>query len=179
MPSLQLIQNFKLRTLTKYQSLNSLLTVNKCFIQLLLFWFLLFRSADKIYEDETVVHLVLPPNPATWRQGHFYTFAILYRLICRSPPPHPAFLLAGAAAHYGSLCGHVFVHRRERGGDWYYITTSRMAEGSKDPCISHIDASHVEWPRTESSLLFCIFFYIVKIIEKSLFYEQEIGFTRK
>ncbi len=50
-----------------------------------------------------------------------------------------------------------------------------MAEGSKDPCISHIDASHGEWPKIESSLLFCIFFYIVKIIEKSLFYEQEIG----
>jgi hypothetical protein len=60
------------------------------------------------------------------------------------------------------------------GGDWYYITTSRMAEGLKDPCISHIDASHGEWPRIESSLLFCIFFYIVKIIEKSLFYEPEI-----
>jgi hypothetical protein len=51
-----------------------------------------------------------------------------------------------------------------------------MAEGSKDPCISHVDASHGEWPRIESSLLFCIFFYIVKIIEKSLFYEPEIGF---
>jgi hypothetical protein len=39
------------------------LTVNKCFIQLLLFWFHLFRSADKIYDDEAVVHLVLPPHP--------------------------------------------------------------------------------------------------------------------
>jgi hypothetical protein len=67
----------------------------------------------------------------------------------------------------------------EGGGDWYYITTSRIAEGSKDPCISHIDASHGEWPRIESSLLFCIFFYIVKIIEKSLFYEPEIGFIGK
>ncbi len=54
-----------------------------------------------------------------------------------------------------------------------------MAEGSKDPCISHIDASHGEWSRIESSLLFCIFIYIVKIIEKSLFSEGEIGFTRK
>ncbi len=43
----------------------------------------------------------------------------------------------------------------------------------------HIDASHAEWPRIESSLLFCNFFYIVKIIEKSLFSEGEIGFTRK
>jgi hypothetical protein len=32
-------KNFKLRTLTKCQSLNSLLTVNKRYIQLLLFWF--------------------------------------------------------------------------------------------------------------------------------------------
>ncbi len=54
-----------------------------------------------------------------------------------------------------------------------------MAEGSKDPFISHVDALHGEWPRIESSLLFCIFFYIVKIIEKSLFYEPEIGFIGK
>ncbi len=54
-----------------------------------------------------------------------------------------------------------------------------MAEGSKYPCISHVDASYGEWPRIESSLLFCNFFYIVKIIEKSLFSEGEIGFTRK
>ena len=54
-----------------------------------------------------------------------------------------------------------------------------MAEGSKDPCISHIDASHGEWQRIESSLLFCNYFYIVKIIEKNLFSEGEIGFTRK
>jgi hypothetical protein len=54
-----------------------------------------------------------------------------------------------------------------------------MAEGSKDPCISHVDASPGEWPRIESSLIFGNFFYIVKIIEKSLFSEGEIGFTRK
>jgi hypothetical protein len=49
----------------------------------------------------------------------------------------------------------------------------------KDPCISHVDASHAERPRTESSLLFCTFFYFVKIVEKSLFYEPEIGFIGK
>ncbi len=54
-----------------------------------------------------------------------------------------------------------------------------MAEGSKDPCSSHVDASYGEWPRIESSLLFCIFFYIVKIIEKILFSEGEIGFIEK
>jgi hypothetical protein len=54
-----------------------------------------------------------------------------------------------------------------------------MAEDSKGPCISHVDASHGEWPRIESSMLFCNFFYIVKIFEKSLFSEGEIGFTRE
>jgi hypothetical protein len=42
-----------------------------------------------------------------------------------------------------------------------------------------VDASQGEWPRIESSLLSCIFFYIVKIIEKSVFYEPEIGLIGK
>ncbi len=54
-----------------------------------------------------------------------------------------------------------------------------MEEGSKGPCISHVDASHGEWPRIESSLLFCINFYIVEIIEKSLFSEGDIVFIGK
>jgi hypothetical protein len=29
-----------------------------------------------------------------------------------------------------------------------------MAKGTQDPCINHVDASHAEWPRTESSLAF-------------------------
>ncbi len=53
-----------------------------------------------------------------------------------------------------------------------------MAEGSKGPCISHVDASYGEWPRIESSLFF-VSFYIVKIIEKSIFSEGEIGFIGK
>jgi hypothetical protein len=64
---------------------------------------------------------------------------------------------------------------RGEGGDRYNTTTCRMAEDSKGPCISHVDASHGEWPRIESSLLFCNFFYIVKINEKSLFSEGELG----
>ena len=65
------------------------------------------------------------------------------------------------------------------GGGWREDQHMWDGQGLKDPCISHVDASHAEWPRIESSLLFCIFFYIVKIIEKSLFSEGEIGFTRK
>jgi hypothetical protein len=50
-----------------------------------------------------------------------------------------------------------------------------MAKGTKDPCISHVDASHAERPRTESSLAFLQLFYIVKITEKSLFMSQKLG----
>jgi len=48
------------------------------------------------------------------------------------------------------------------GEERYNISTCGMAEGTQDPCISHIDASHVEWPRTESSLLFLSFFILSK-----------------
>ncbi len=121
----------KLRTLTKYQSLNSLLTENKCFIQLLLFGFTFLDLLIKFMKMRLLYILYCPPTSATWRQGHFYTFAILYRPICRSPPPsHPAFLLAGAPAHHAVT----FLAAGGRGGDWYYITTCRIAEGSKDPC---------------------------------------------
>ena len=61
--------------------------------------------------------LYCAPHPCNVTARILSTFAILYRLICRSPPhpafllagaaahyPHPAFLLAGAAAHYESRC---------------------------------------------------------------------------
>jgi hypothetical protein len=50
-----------------------------------------------------------------------------------------------------------------------------MAKGSKDPCISHVDASHAEWPRIESSLLFVTFFYIVKSLRKAYFLRVKLG----
>ena len=65
------------------------------------------------------------------------------------------------------------------GRDRCKLTICGMAEDTKDPCICHVATSHVGRPRTEMSLLFCNFFYNVKIIEKSLFSEGEIGFTRK
>ena len=116
--------------------------------------------------------LYCPPTPATLVQGPFVPFAILHVPIYRSPP---------SAAHRGGGGGgpitrsHFWLARGE-GGDRCNTTTCEMAKDTKDPCISYVDASHAEWPRTESSLLFCNFFYIVKIIEKSLFYEPEIGF---
>ncbi len=151
------------------------MTVNKCFIQLLLFWFHLFRSADKIYEDEAVVHLVLPPTPERDGKDTLIPWPFYIDRFTAPPPPLSCLSIGWRT---GPSRSHVFGRRRERGGDRYNITTCRTAEGSEGPFISH-DASHGEWPRRESSLLFCIFFYIVKIIEKSLFYEPEIGFIGK
>ena len=146
-------KNFKLRTLTKYQSLNSLLTV-----QLLLFWFHLFRSADKIYEDETVVHLLLPPHPCNVTARTLsYLRHSPYADLALPPPILPSYWLA-----HRPITQSRFWPPEGEGGDRYNITTCRMAEGSKDPCISHVDASHGEWPRIESSLLFCIFFILSK-----------------
>ena len=64
------------------------------------FWFHFLDLLIKFMKMRLLYILYCPPTPATWRQGHFYTFAILHRPICRSLPPHPAFLLAGTAAHY-------------------------------------------------------------------------------
>ena len=96
------------------------------FLTTFTFWFHLFRSADKIYEDDTVVHLVLPPPPPLQRDGKGDSTYTDLPLSPTHPAfllagaaahyPRPAFLLAGAAANYGSICGHVFVRWRERGG---------------------------------------------------------------
>ncbi len=151
------------------------MTVNKCFIQLLLFWFHLFRSADKIYEDAAVVHLVLPPPPLQRDGKDTLIPSPFYIDRFTAPPPIlPSYWLA-----HRPITQSRFWPPPGEGGDRFNITICRMAEGSKGPCISHVDASHGEWPRIESSLLFCIFFYIVKIIEKSLFSEGEIGFIGK
>ncbi len=170
-------KNFKLRTLTKCQSLNSLLTVNKRYIQLLHYWFHFLDLLIKFMNMRLLYILYCPPlTPTMWVQGPFVPFAILHVPIYRSSPPPPAHLGGGGG---GPITRSHFWLERGEGGDRYNTTTCRMAKDSKDPCISHIDASHAERPRTESSLLFCNFFYIVKIIEKSLFYEPEIGFIDK
>ena len=133
-----------------------------------------------------------PPPPQRDGKGDFNPWPFCIYWVAALP--HPSCVPIGwcsgtlppSCLPIGWRSGKLRLNMRSRvcplegeGGAWYNITTCRMAEGWKNPCISHIDASRGEWPRTESSLLFCIFFYIVKIIEKSLFYEQEIGFIRK
>ena len=94
--------------------------------------------------------------------------------------PRPAFLLAGAAAHYSSLCGPVFVRWRERGGGGPGITTQHVGwQRAERILVLVILMPHMENGQGQKHPCFLYLFYIVKIIEKSLFYEQEIGFTRK
>ena len=76
------------------------------------FWFHLFRSADKIYEDEAVVHLVLRPHPCnvtarTLSYLRHSTYADL------PLPPPPSCLPIGWRT--GPSRSHVFGRRRERG----------------------------------------------------------------
>ncbi len=56
-------KNFKLRTLTKYQSLNSFLTVNKCFLQLLLFGFTFLDLLIKFMKMDCCTSCTAPPHP--------------------------------------------------------------------------------------------------------------------
>ncbi len=169
-------KKIKLRTLTKCQSLDSLLTVNKRYIQLLLFWFHFLDLLIKFMKMMLLYILYCFPTPATWVQGSFVPFAIVHVTTYRSCPPPPAHL-GGEGG--GPIMRSSFWLARGEGGDQCNTTTCGMAKDTKDPCICHVDTSHAEQPRTESSLLFCNFFKIVKIMEKSLFYEAEIGFIDK
>ena len=91
-------------------------------------------------------------------------------------PPNPRPIAGGGGG--GPITRSCFWPARGEGGDRYNTTTCGMAKDTKDPCISHVDASHAEWPRIESSLLFVTFFYVVKIVENSLSYKL-IGFIGK
>jgi len=113
----------------------------------------LFRSADKIYEVEAV------PLP-------FY----MCRFTC---PPPPSVPVRGGGG--GPITQSHFWPPMGEGGDQYNITTCRMAEGSKGTCISHVDALHGEWPRIESSLLFCNFFILSKSYRKAYFLRVKLG----
>ncbi len=159
-PSLQLIQKLKLRTLTKWQSLNSLLTVNKCYLQLLLFCFFL-DLLIKFMKMRLLYILYCSPTPAMWVQGSFVPFAILHVPIYRSSPPSPPPGHLGGGGG-GPITRSCFWLVRGEGGDRCNTTTWGMAKDTKDPCICHVDTSLAERPRTESSLFFCNFFILLK-----------------
>ncbi len=113
---------------SKCQSLNSLLTVNSVIYNFYFSGFT-FRSANKIYEDDAVVHLVLPPTPATCVQGSFVPFAILHRVL-----PPPLWPISGEG-EVGPSHGHLFGWSGKRG------------ETSVTP-------PHAGWPRMQKILVF-------------------------
>jgi hypothetical protein len=161
----------------KMSKFNSLLALHKLHTQVNIFGFTFLDLLIKFMKMRLLYILYCPPTPATWRQGSSNPFVILHVPIYRSPPPSAAH--RGGRGGVGPITRSHFWPAQREGGDLYNTTTCRMAKDTKDPCISHVDASHAELPRTESSLLFCIFFYIVKIMKKSLFYEPEFGFIGK
>jgi hypothetical protein len=65
----------------------------------------LFRPADKIYEDEAVVHLVLPPHP-----GHVSarTFCTLRHSTCADLPVLPPLRPISGEGEVGPSRSHVF-----------------------------------------------------------------------
>ncbi len=114
--------------------------------------------------------LYCPPTPATWRQGPFNPFAILHMPIYRSPPP--SCLPIGWRT--GPSRSHVFGCRGERGETGITPPHAGWQRAQKIPCISHVDASHGEWSRIESSLLFCNFF-MSKSLRKAYFLRVKLG----
>jgi hypothetical protein len=101
-------KNFKLRILTKCQSLNSLLTVNKRYIQLLLFW---FHFLDLLIKFMKMMLLYI-----------LYPCHVSARIFCslRHPakanlPVLPPLRSIPGEGEVGPSRGHVFGWRRERG----------------------------------------------------------------
>jgi hypothetical protein len=92
----------------------------------------LFRSADKIYEDDAVVHLVLLPHPCHVSTRIFVPFAILHAPIYRPPPPLRPIL---GEEEVGPSRGHVFGWRGERGE-------------------TGVTPPHAGWPRMQKILVF-------------------------
>ncbi len=125
-------KNFKLRTLTKCQSLNSLLTVNKRYMQLLLFWFQFLDLLIKFMKMMLLYLLYCSPTPGTWVQGSFVPFAILHAPIYQPWPPLRPISGEGEA---GPSRGYVFGWRGERGE-------------------TGVTPPHAGWPRMQKILVF-------------------------
>ena len=108
-------------------------TVNKRYIQLLLFWFLFLDMLIKFMKMMLLYILYCSPTPATWVQGSFVPFAILHAPIHRSslPPLRPIW----GEGEMGPSRGHVFGWRRERGE-------------------TGVTPPHAGWPRMQKILVF-------------------------
>ncbi len=167
-------KNFKLRIIKKCQSLNSLLALHKLHKQVNIFGFTFLDLLIKFMKMRRVYILYCPPPPPLQHDGNDLLIPWPLYMCCftGTPPPPPSCLPIGWRTDPSR--SHVFGRRRERGKTSITPLHAGWQRAQKDPCISHVDASHGEWPRIESSLLFCNFFLLSKSLRKSYF-----GFTRK
>ncbi len=120
-----------MRTLTKCQSLNSLLTVNKRYIQLLLFWFHFLDLLIKFMKMRLLYILYCsPPLP---RECKDLLFPSPFYMCRFTGPPPPSTYLGGGGG--GPITLHVFGWRGERGE-------------------TGVTPPHAGWQRTQKILVF-------------------------
>ena len=117
--------------------------------------------------------LYCPPTPA---DGKDLLIPSPFYMCPFTGPPSPPRPIAGWGWGGPSL-GHVFCQRRERGETG--ITTPHAGWRRAQKILVLVTLMPHNGQGQNHPLLFCNFFYIVKIIEKSLFYEPEIGFIGK
>jgi hypothetical protein len=93
-------------------------------------------------------------------------------------PPLPSAAHRGGWG-LGQSRGHVFCWRGERGETGITPPHAGLRRAQKILVLVTLMPHMQNGQGQNHPLLFCNFFYIVKIIEKSLFYEPEIGFIGK
>ncbi len=152
-PSLQLIQKLSERTLTKSQSLNSLLTLDKHYIQLLLIWFHFLDLLIKLMKMMLLYILYCPRTSATWVQGSLVPLAILHAPVYRSSTPPPPFRPISGEGRGDPSVGHVFGWHRE-GGDRCKTTTCGMA---KDTKRLHLSRWYLTCRMAKDRIILCFF----------------------
>ncbi len=167
------VKSLRERTLTKYQSLNSLLTVNKRFIQLLLFWFHFLDLLIKFMKMRLLYILYCPPPLP--HDGKDLLIPLPFYMCPLTGPPAPP------AAHRGGgpSRSHVVCRRGERGETDITPPHAGWRRAQKILVLVTLMPHMQNGQGQNHPLLFCNFFYIVKITEKSLFYKPEIGFIGK
>ena len=122
------------------------------------FWFHFLDLLIKLMKMMLLYILYCPPPPChvTARAISILGHSAFTELPLS--PTHPAFLfdwrsgtLLPSCLPIGWRSGKLRLNMRSHvctlegeGGAWYNIIRCRMAEGTQDPCISHIDASHGE-----------------------------------
>jgi hypothetical protein len=150
-------KTFNLRTLTKFQSLNSLLTVNKRYIQLLLLWFHFLDLLIKFMKVMLLYILYCSPTPATCAD-----------LPVLPPPLRPI----SGEGEVGPSRGHVFGWRGERGETG---VTPPHAEWQRTQKILVLFVMLIPQCRTAKDRIILAFFIMSKSKRKAYFMSQKLG----